>query len=345
MKSKAILSLILVFILMFSSAVPVLAAGTAQITQSVTVTADNPINRFTTFFKNIIDRIVELWNQIDIFFEVKSEGVQNTKNVNAIHMLKSVTDTIGDSFIITTDDGKVIVFDGGMTSETDYFLEYLRQATGNRKPHIDAWFLSHPHDDHCEVFLNVIENYGDALTFDKVYVNFAPIDFYSDTDEEADRILHDYARLRPLFEAKEQILSEGDIFNIGTAKFTVLYSFDSAFTGCNDSSLVFRMELGGKSVMFTGDSGVKSGQKILKNWGNSDMLKSDICKMAHHGQGGCDRDFYEAVSPEICLWPTPSWVWDNRNGNLQTLEVRAWMDELGVQKNYVAKDGSQLILL
>ncbi|MEE0981029.1 MAG: hypothetical protein U0K91_05025 [Acutalibacteraceae bacterium] len=45
------------------------------------------------------------------------------------------------------------------------------------------------------------------------------------------------------------------------------------------------------------------------------------------------------------LWQTPSWVWDNRNGNLQTLEVRAWMDELGVQKNYVAKDGSQLILL
>ena len=158
MKSKAILSLILVLTLMFSSAVPVLAAGTAQTTQSVTVTADNPINRFTTFIKNIIDRIVELWNQIDIFFEVKSEGVQNTKNVNAIHMLKSVTDTIGDSFIITTDDGKVIVIDGGMITETDYFLEYLRQATDRRKPHIDAWFLTHPHDDHCEVFLNVIEN-------------------------------------------------------------------------------------------------------------------------------------------------------------------------------------------
>ena len=33
---------------------------------------------------------------------------------NAIHMLKSVTNTIGDSFIITTSDGKVIVIrDGG----------------------------------------------------------------------------------------------------------------------------------------------------------------------------------------------------------------------------------------
>lgn len=97
-----------------------------------------------------------------------------------------------------------------MITETDYFLEYLRQVTDKRKPHIDAWFLTHPHDDHCEVFLNLIENYADALTFDNVYVNFAPIDFYSDTDEEADRILHDYARLRPLFEAKEQILYEGD---------------------------------------------------------------------------------------------------------------------------------------
>jgi len=40
---------------------------------------------------------------------------------NTIHMLKSVTDTICNSFIITTEDGKIIVIDGGFHTETSIF--------------------------------------------------------------------------------------------------------------------------------------------------------------------------------------------------------------------------------
>jgi hypothetical protein len=61
--------------------------------------------------------------------------------------------------------------------------------------------------------------------------------------------------------------------------------------------------------------------------------------------GGTSKEFYEAVSSEICLWPTPTWVWDNRNGNLKTLEVRDWIDEIGVKENYKAFEGSQVIYL
>lgn len=97
--------------------------------------------------------------------------------------------------------------------------------------------------------------------------------------------------------------------------------------------------------MFTGDAQVNAGNKTLADWESSGLIDCDICKMAHHGQDGVDRNFYEAVSPEICLWPTPTWVWDNVNGNLQTLEVRGWIDELGVKENYVAKDGSHVLYL
>ena len=69
--------------------------------------------------------------------------------------------------------------------------------------------------------------------------------------------------------------------------------------------------------------------------------------MAHHGQNGCDKPFYEAVSPDICLWSTPSWVWSNVNGTgpLKTLVVREWMKDLGVKENYVSKDGTSVIEL
>ena len=266
---------------------------------------------------------------------------------NTIHMLKSVTDTICNSFIITTEDDKLIVMDGGFPTETEYFLSYLKETAGTEKPHIDAWILSHPHDDHVTVFYEMIEHHSDEFTVDRVYLNFPSRGFFVGNDESAVQTIDDFNRLLPLFADKMRILSGGDELDIGAAHFKVLYSHDFEFRGCNNASLVMRMELGGKSVMFTGDCGVEAGKKILRLWKDSGLLKCDICQMAHHGQNGCDRDFYEAVAPEICLWCTPSWLWSNVNGTgpYQTLVVRGWMEELGVKINYVMKDGTHRIEL
>ena len=279
--------------------------------------------------------------------KLKAKGVKCTYGKNAVHMLRSVINTICDSFIITTADGKVIVIDGGYSAETGYFIEYLRAVTGSRKPHIDAWFLTHPHDDHCEVFLNTVKHHRNIIDFDKVYISFAPVDFYKETDSYAHNILHRYEKLRPFFENKEVILHDGDVFSIGEAEITVLYTFDPAFEVCNESSLVFRMDIGGKSIMFTGDCEPNAAGKILVRYGDTGILKCDICKMSHHGQNGCPQEFYKAVSPEICLWPTPSWLWTNLGGKGQfaTLETRRWMKDLGVKENYVAFKGTKVLIL
>ena len=71
--------------------------------------------------------------------------------------------------------------------------------------------------------------------------------------------------------------------------------------------------------------------------------------MAHHGHSGATKELYTVVSPKICLWPTPAWLWDNdpgtgyNTGNWKTIETRKWMEELGVQQNYVEKDGDVTI--
>ena len=107
------------------------------------------------------------------------------------------------------------------------------------------------------------------------------------------------------------------------------------------------MDLGGKSVLFTGDCEAEAGRKILRMWKDSGLLGCDICVMSHHGQGGCDREFYEAVAPSVCLWPTPSWLWTNCDGTgpFKTLETRQWIQEMGVREQYVMKDGTQAIKL
>ena len=99
-----------------------------------------------------------------------------------------------------------------------------------------------------------------------------------------------------------------------------------------------------KSVLFLGDLGVEGGEKLLKNI-SGEKLRADYVQMAHHGQNGVSKAFYEVVQPKYCLWPTPRWLWDNDNGGgkgsgpWQTLEVRKWMAELGVEKHYVSADG------
>ena len=268
---------------------------------------------------------------------------------NAITMLHSVVDTICNSFLITTEDGKLIAVDGGYEKETEHFLEVLKATAGSEKPHVDAWFLTHAHDDHVNCFFDILENHPDALTVGKVYLNFPSKGFFEGSDASAAQTMEDFYRVLPKFADKMRILCGGDTLEVGAAKFRVFYSqdFEIRANCCNNSSLVFRMDLGGKSVLFTGDCGVEAGEKVLRLWGDSGLLDCDIVQMAHHGQNGVSKAFYEAVKPEICLWPTPSWLWTNCDGTgpYRTLEVRGWMEELGVRENYVNMNGTQVISL
>ena len=348
MKLKSLLSALLVFTLLFALCAPAVAAPAAAAApeQNVLSASADPGADFLGFFRSIFEKVKAFFAAIRYFFEVKTEKVPNTMNRNAIHMLRSVEDTICDSFIITTEDGKVIVIDGGHTAETDYFIQYLKAVTGRCRPHIDAWFLSHPHNDHVQVFTEVAENRTRQVTFDKVMLHYVPCELYeSRSQEEGFQMVSDFNRISKAFPEKVQILNTGDVFNVGKAKITVLYTADPSFIDVNEHSVIFRMDLGGKSIMFTGDAGVNAGNTALADWESTGLIDCDICKMAHHGQDGVDRNFYEAVSPEICLWPTPTWVWNNTNGNLKTLEVRAWMEELGVKENRVAWEGSQVLYL
>ena len=66
-------------------------------------------------------------------------------------------------------------------------------------------------------------------------------------------------------------------------------------------------------------------------------------------QRGVEEELYQEISPEVCLWPTPDWLWDNVQdgvagaGSYKTPIVRGWMVTLGVKKNLCVKDGDQIL--
>ena len=118
----------------------------------------------------------------------------------------------------------------------------------------------------------------------------------------ADTVRAFYALL-PFFADKFFPVTAGDKLSVSGANLHFLYTPDWTIQQdkCNNSSLVVRIELAGRVLLFTGDCAAAAGERILSQWGALGMLKADICQISHHGQNGCTREFYQAVSPETAL--------------------------------------------
>lgn len=268
---------------------------------------------------------------------------------NSILMLYSESDRQMNSFIVTTEEGGLIVIDGGFGWDAEKLLDNLRKVSGEKVPHIDAWFLSHAHDDHIAAFTEIIRNHKNEVEFDRVYFNFPSYQFVYKYETTEAHTVAEFYEVLPEFADRICIVSQDDVYEIKGAVFEFLYTPDPSFTfnAVNNSSSVFKMTLGGKSVLFLGDAGVEAGRKLLRE--KKDKLKSDIVQMAHHGQSGVEKSVYEEIKPSECIWCAPKWLWDNDAGEgfntfiLKTIEVREWMKEIGAVKHYVAKDGDILI--
>lgn len=268
-----------------------------------------------------------------------------------LHMLKSSQDTICLSFVIE-DQGKVIVIDGGFEFESETLFEKLKSLG----LHVDAWFFTHPHIDHYGAFCRLMTDHGSEIRVDALYYNFLPAELLSEYEpNEAEHTMMYLPLIRKIAEEnaiKEITMHKGDIYAFSDVKITVLREPDPAILKniINNSTTVFRLDANGKSIMFLGDLGAEGGRQLIETT-PPELLKADYVQMAHHGQNGTDIDVYKAVSPSVCLWCTPTWLWDNKgpdgydSGPYKTVIVRGWMSGLGVRKHFINMNGPYEIIL
>jgi len=243
-----------------------------------------------------------------------------------------------ESYVIITKNRKVIVIDGGNACDGPYLKKFLA-LNGN---HVDYWFLSHPHRDHLDALTWILSN-QDKLKIDKIFASFPPLEWIQKYEKGSAHTLEEFTSAMENAKRNYIKLKPGDIFDIDGIKVEILsdVNLDITVNAINNSSIIMKFSDFTKSVLFLNDLGVRAGNKQLKLIPHS-KLKSDYVQMAHHGQGGVDKKFYEIVKPEYCLWPTPGWLWDNDNGNGKgsgkwlTLKTREWMEELNVKSNYVS---------
>ena len=246
-------------------------------------------------------------------------------------------------YFVKTSNGKNIVIDGGTPSDSENLQKYINQNGGK----VDYWFITHFHTDHTGALADILNN--TKISIDKIIyheVDRNMVEQYEPSRLGQYDIIHEALKNERI---KGKIIDPkiGQVFQISSninVKIINVYENDITENFGNNTSTVYKLKIKDKSVLFLGDTGVESSQKLLKNY--KEELKSDYVQMAHHGQQGVRREFYDIVDPSVCLWPTPDWLWENNQGGKgpntgpwKTLETRAWVKEMGIEKNFVSKDG------
>ena len=250
-------------------------------------------------------------------------------------------------YILKTKNNKIIVIDGGTTDDTENLIKQINKH-GSK---VDAWFLTHLHDDHLGAFSNIAND--EQIQIEKIYCSFNEYSWYEENEPsraEFSKQILEILKQDNIKDKVEEVSLNQDI-NIDDVKIEILGIKNPEITenAGNEQSMVVKFDTGKTTFLVLGDTGIKSSEKLLKT--QKEKLKSDIVQMAHHGQNGATKELYEQINPTICMWPTPEWLWNNDSGEgkdsgpWKTLETRQWMEKLKVKKNYVEKDGDITIKL
>jgi len=250
------------------------------------------------------------------------------------------------SYVLRGTGGKIIVIDGGTVGDAPYLRAFLTDQGGV----VDAWFITHPHDDHCSALVEILKD-PQGIRIGPIYASLpeaAWIEEVADTSEKKT-----YAELTAALAQTQHSVTDlqlGQKMTIDGMRIRVLGVKNPEIkqNPINNSCVVLRISDARKSVLFLADLGAAAGEKLLKS-SQGRYLPSQYVQMAHHGQNGVNEDVYQAVRPEYCLWPTPLWLWDNNpgtgkgTGRWKTLEVRAWMEKFPIKNHYLLFEGLQRI--
>ncbi len=242
------------------------------------------------------------------------------------------------STLFRSPSGKLAMVDGGWPKDAEDLLLPTLKALGGT---VDTWFLTHAHGDHYGALADIVKRPDcGGLKIGRVVHNFLPLDFIAATEKASIPYMTPFLEDLGKSGLRVEKPAAGQTFDLGEGlAFECLNDYDLSMrnNSINNSSICYRVTNGGKSILVTGDIGVEMGDKLLKIQ-PPEKIKSDVVFLSHHGQCGANKNFYAAVKPEICVWPTPPWLWDNNigggvgSGPWRTNFTKCWMQELGVKR-------------
>lgn len=286
-----------------------------------------------------------------VTFTAFAKTTEITEGKTEVYQLAPENQSLLESFVIKTPNGKLIVVDGGIAGygkeSATYLPSALRAIAGVKDGEyfeVEGWFISHMHNDHYHELSKMLTEYNENSNYviNNFYFDFPEKTYrcsdYDVTDfNEFIASLNNYATVRGIKTEDVDFYDEinGAVINadaikegleivIDGVRFEILQTWTAGDGQVNNNSTIMRMWFDGQSMLFLNDAAVDAGVRLLNTYG-ADYLKSDIVQLAHHGQNGVALNVYEAISANVRCWACPTWVWnDSTTDNYQTDTVRTW---------------------
>lgn len=198
----------------------------------------------------------------------------------------------GDSILIESPNGKMMLIDGGVKSAGNQVIAYLTEL-GVQK--LDVVVATHPDADHIGGLIPILNSIGVAQFYDSGKVHT------SQTFEE----------MLTLIDTKNipyHVPKTGDTIVLDDKLEIKVMNADETASDNNDASIVLKVMYGHVSFLLTGDAGITLEKEML-----AQDVKATVLKAGHHGSNtSSSQSFIQAVQPEVTVL---SYGKDNKYGH------------------------------
>ena len=218
----------------------------------------------------------------------------------------------GMGFVYTMADGSYVIIDGGWRHDTAKLYQFLHDNNEREDGEIliRAWLITHPHEDHYGNFESFADKYADKVTLEYFVANLGGGASVTDHPNQGDvtRIHTALAKFTAVQNTKYIIPQIGQKMYFGDVHFEFLHTQEWLYPGYrmtdgNDYSLVAKVTFEGKTMLMTGDAYPQDISADLVDRYES-YLASDYVQTPHHGMGGTDAAFYDAVGAKLAFVTT-----------------------------------------
>ena len=234
----------------------------------------------------------------------------------SVVQMKDNTNVNGMAYIIQLKDGSYIVYDGSYSGQARKLTKYMQDNyTGEGKPTVRAWILTHSHNDHFPTFQTVCRRMSGSVNVE--YIIYSPLNSETFTldDEQGYYSSDDFREDAAALEGAKVVYAHtGMEFTFCNLTLEVLMTPETLFQNTtelgnfNNTSVVTRLYDENYNALFLGDIAVKGSDRMASLYG--DYLKSDVCQVSHHGVEDVPLSFYETVQASILYYPCNIWLYD-----------------------------------
>ncbi len=252
----------------------------------------------------------------------------------------------GMGYILRLRDGRLIMIDGGFHQapfEDDYpeLLRLMRELSGEEKPHVAAWIITHNHLDHYGSLMKFTDEDADI----DAYISVLPKEGVTESACQ-----HMMANI-PHYTEKNYAPHAGDRIDFGDLVMDIYYTYeegelynpDRVRPDGNNHSLIFSFTVDGQKLLFVGDAYYHAGLIAVEIAGEE--LRADICQIGHHGRTSSKDDaIYRAVEPKVALWPS---CYEHIDLFRIVYKTNQWIfgEDSTIVDHFVATDGHQTLTL